>query len=150
MRHTQFEPLLSNSITLLEAIKENGTEKVLSILDMLIYQYRDKRVDNPAGLLIKALKQGLDKPPGYLSKEEKEEEEKKLKIKKHEQENLQRRKEEETKEWEDKFNRLDKSKQDSFLKKAKEKTPFTKNPHIIKGCAIDIFRQAFNTTGVPP
>jgi hypothetical protein len=148
IKHTQFEPLLP-SIALLEVIKEHGIEKVLSILDMLIYQYRDKQVDNPAGLLIKALKCGLDKPPGYVSREEKEEQEKKVKIKKQEQDDLQRRKEDEMKEWEDKFNRLDKLKQDLFLKQAKEKVPFVKNHQVIKGYAIDIFRQV-NTAGVPP
>lgn len=107
IRHTQFESLLP-SITLSKVIKGHGIEKVISTFDMLTYQYRDKKVDNPAGLLTKALKQGLDKPPGYVSREEKEEQEKKLKIKKKEQEDLQQKKEEEMKEWEDKFDRLDK------------------------------------------
>lgn len=75
-------------------------------------------------------------PEGYLSPAKRQ---RKFSIRKKLHEEQANKKEEKYREWEDKFNSLPLKVRKSFLEDAKKKSPFTKNPEILKTIAVHNF-----------
>lgn len=88
IKETQFSSIPPHAIINLS--KKYSVEKIYTMLEILIYQYANKPVNNPTGLLITSLKNGLEPPPGYVSREERERQNK-IKLEKEKKESEERK-----------------------------------------------------------